>query len=88
MQAARKDPSAEHLHEWRKRVKDLWHVAPSLQPAAPKRMNRLSRRAHTLADRHARDDLVDHAKGRRLLGTHRLRRSRRCRRGARPARSS
>ena len=50
LRAARAEPTAEHLHDCRKRVKDLWHVAQILQPADPKRMKRLSRRAHKLAD--------------------------------------
>lgn len=50
LRAARTDPTAEHLHECRKRVKDLWHVAQLLHPADPKRMKRLARRAHDLAD--------------------------------------
>jgi CHAD domain-containing protein len=44
------DPSVENLHEYRKRVKDLWHAAQLLRPAHPKRMKRLSRRAHDVAD--------------------------------------
>lgn len=50
MRAARAQPTAENLHDCRKRVKDLWHVAQLLHPADPKRMKRLSRRAHELAD--------------------------------------
>ena len=50
LRTARAEPSAENLHDCRKRVKDLWHVAQLLQPAGPKRMKRLARRAHELAD--------------------------------------
>ncbi|MBA3746786.1 MAG: CHAD domain-containing protein, partial [Solirubrobacterales bacterium] len=50
MRTARADPNAENLHDCHKRVKDLWHVAQLLHPADPKRMKRLSRRAHELAD--------------------------------------
>lgn len=50
MRAARKDPSPENLHEWRKRVKDLWHASQIVRPAQPKRLKRVSRRAHKLAD--------------------------------------
>jgi CHAD domain-containing protein len=50
MRAARKDPSAENLHEWRKRVKDLWHATQIVRAAQPKRLKRVSRRAHKLAD--------------------------------------
>jgi CHAD domain-containing protein len=48
--AAKRDPSTEHLHELRKRAKDLWHAAQILCPADPKRMRKLSRGAHKLAD--------------------------------------
>ncbi|HEX8156001.1 MAG TPA: CHAD domain-containing protein [Solirubrobacteraceae bacterium] len=50
MRAARKDPTAENLHEWRKRVKDLWHATQIVRAAQPKRLKRVSRRAHKLAD--------------------------------------
>lgn len=49
MRAAKKDPTAEHLHDWRKRVKDLWHVAQIVEVAEPKRMARLADRAHKLS---------------------------------------
>jgi CHAD domain-containing protein len=44
------DPSPERLHEWRKRVKDLWHAAQILRPADPKRLRPLARDAHALSD--------------------------------------
>jgi CHAD domain-containing protein len=50
MRAARKDPSPENLHAWRKRVKDLWHATQIVREADPKRMKRLAKRAHALAD--------------------------------------
>ena len=50
MRRARKDPSSEHLHDWRKRVKDLSHVAQLLRPAAPKQMKKLAKRAHKVAN--------------------------------------
>jgi CHAD domain-containing protein len=50
MRAARKDPSAEALHEWRKRVKDLWHAYELLRPADPKPMKRRAKEAHRLSD--------------------------------------
>src|SRR5436190_8468820 len=50
MRAARKDPSPENLHEWRKRVKDLWHATQILRVAHPERMKRLGKRAHKLSD--------------------------------------
>ena len=48
--AAAKDPSTEHLHDLRKRTKDLWHAAQILRPAAPKRLKRLADDAHELSD--------------------------------------
>jgi CHAD domain-containing protein len=50
MRAARHDPSPENLHEWRKRVKDLWHATQIVREARPKQLKRLSKRAHALAD--------------------------------------
>ena len=50
LRAACADPSVENLHDYRKRVKDLWHAAQLLRPAHPKRMKRLARRAHEVAD--------------------------------------
>ena len=49
MKAARNDPSAEHLHEWRKRVKDLWHATEIVQCARPKQLERFAGRTHTLS---------------------------------------
>jgi CHAD domain-containing protein len=48
--AAAKDPSTEHLHDLRKRTKDLWHAAQILRPAARKRLKRLAKDAHELSD--------------------------------------
>ena len=50
MRAAQKDPSADNLHDWRKRVKDLWHATQIVREAKPKRLKRISRSAHALAD--------------------------------------
>jgi CHAD domain-containing protein len=50
MRAAAKQPTTENLHEARKRAKDLWHATQILRPAAPKKLKRLSKRAHRLAD--------------------------------------
>jgi CHAD domain-containing protein len=50
MRAARKDPSPANLHECRKRVKDLWHATQIVREAEPKRLKKLSRRAHDVAD--------------------------------------
>lgn len=47
---ARRQPTTENLHELRKRTKDTWHAAQILRCADPKRMKRLARRAHELAD--------------------------------------
>ncbi|MGO8904470.1 MAG: CHAD domain-containing protein [Solirubrobacteraceae bacterium] len=47
---ARKEPTDEHLHELRKRTKDLWHAAQILRPIAPKMMKTLADRAHRLSD--------------------------------------
>lgn len=48
--AAQDDPSAESLHELRKRAKDLWHAAQVLHPAAPEDMRKLASEAHELSD--------------------------------------
>lgn len=50
MQAVAEEQSTENLHEWRKRVKDLWHATQILRPASPKRMRKLSNRLHDLSD--------------------------------------
>jgi CHAD domain-containing protein len=51
LKIAHGDPSDEHLHELRKRVKDLWHASQLLRPAAPKRMKALAKGLHALSDR-------------------------------------
>ncbi len=48
--AARKRPTAENLHEWRKRVKDLWYSATILHSAWPAMMDELAAEAHVLSD--------------------------------------
>jgi CHAD domain-containing protein len=50
VRTAEREPTDENLHEARKRVKDLWHATQLLRPAAPKKLKRLSKRAHGLAD--------------------------------------
>jgi CHAD domain-containing protein len=50
MRRAQADPTNENLHEWRKRVKDLWHAEEILRPAAPKKMKKLAKQTHALAD--------------------------------------
>ncbi len=39
MKAARRDPSPDHLHEWRKRAKDHWYQARLLRPIWPRLMD-------------------------------------------------
>ena len=59
----------ENLHEWRKRVKDLWHATQIVRAAQPKRLKRVSKRAHALAD--VLGDANDLAHAARLRrGTH------------------
>ena len=48
--SARQEPSAENLHELRKRAKYLWYAAQIVRGAAPKKMKRIARRAHELSD--------------------------------------
>jgi CHAD domain-containing protein len=50
MRAATCEPTTANLHEARKRVKDLWHATQIVRPASPKKLKRLSKRAHHLAD--------------------------------------
>jgi CHAD domain-containing protein len=50
MRRAQADPTNENLHEWRKRVKDLWHAEQIMRPAAPKKMRKLAKRTHALSD--------------------------------------
>jgi CHAD domain-containing protein len=44
------DPSAENVHEWRKRVKDLWYHLRIVQDARPKKLKKIRDRAHDLSD--------------------------------------
>ena len=46
----RKRPTVDGLHEWRKRVTDLWYHASLLEAAWPKPMKALGREAHALSD--------------------------------------
>jgi CHAD domain-containing protein len=48
---ARKQPSAEHMHEWRKRVKDLWYHLLLLQDSWKPVLSALADEAHELSDR-------------------------------------
>jgi CHAD domain-containing protein len=49
--AAAEDPSSEHLHEWRKRVKDLWYQCSILERSWKPVMSALADEAHELSDR-------------------------------------
>ncbi len=51
MRTARGDPTAENLHEWRKRTKDLWYHLTLLEAAWPPVMGTLANEAHELSDR-------------------------------------
>jgi len=44
------DPTAENLHEWRKRAKDLWHQLQIVQNAWASALVEVADRAHELAD--------------------------------------
>jgi CHAD domain-containing protein len=48
--SARDEPSAEQLHEWRKRSKDLWYHHQLLQASWPEAMAPLADQAHELSD--------------------------------------
>lgn len=48
--AARAEPSSELLHEWRKRVKELWYHQTLLRCAWPPVMEAFGDEAHTLSD--------------------------------------
>jgi CHAD domain-containing protein len=47
--AVRSEASDEHLHELRKRTKDVWYAAQIARPLKPKRMRTLASRAHDLS---------------------------------------
>jgi CHAD domain-containing protein len=49
--AVQANPSVESLHEWRKRVKDLWYHHTLLRPLWPPVMQAVGDEAHELADR-------------------------------------
>jgi CHAD domain-containing protein len=49
--AARKQPSPEHMHEWRKRVKDLWYHLLLLGESWKPVLSALADEAHELSDR-------------------------------------
>jgi CHAD domain-containing protein len=59
LRAARDEPTAEALHEWRKRVKDLWYHHTLLRELWPPVMRAVGDDAHELSDRLGDDhDLV------------------------------
>lgn len=68
MRRAQADPNNENLHEWRKRVKDLWHAMQIMRPAAPKKMRKLAKRTHALSD--LLGDYHDLAELRHYVGQH------------------
>ena len=44
-------PTVENLHEWRKRVKDLWYHLRLISPAWPRVIEALAEEAHVLSER-------------------------------------
>jgi CHAD domain-containing protein len=46
----RRDPTPENIHEWRKRVKDLWYGMRLLRDSWPDVMSEMGDEAHELAD--------------------------------------
>jgi len=57
--AALEDPSPENLHQWRKRVKDLWYQVLLLRPVWPEQMCAMAGELKTLSERLGDDhDLV------------------------------
>ena len=68
LRTARKDPSAENLHELRKRVKDHWYALTILRDVWPPVMDSLAKAAHALSERlgedHDLEVLLDFAKKR------------------------
>ena len=50
MRAARQAPDARHMHEWRKRSKDLWYHLRLLKQTSPGIVGGAAKDAHRLAD--------------------------------------
>lgn len=50
-EAVRAEPTVERLHEWRKRVKELWYQHTLLRSLWPPVMEAMADQAHELADR-------------------------------------
>ena len=44
------DPSAENVHEWRKRAKDIWYQLRIVRRAWPALLGETAGQAHVLAD--------------------------------------
>jgi CHAD domain-containing protein len=70
MNKADRSRAMQDLHDWRKRVKDLWYELRILKPIEPKEMGRLAddtkRLAHLLGDDHDLAVLEEAAKSARL----------------------
>jgi CHAD domain-containing protein len=68
LRAVREDPSAEVVHEWRKRVKDLWYHLRLLRDLWPAAMTGAADEAHVLSDllgdHHDLTVLIDEARDR------------------------
>ncbi len=66
LRAVRDDPSAEAVHEWRKRVKDLWYHLRLLREIWPGAMKGAADEAHELSellgDHHDLSVLIDEAR--------------------------
>jgi CHAD domain-containing protein len=50
MAATREEPSGENVHEWRKRVKDLWYHLRVVRRSCPEALGPEADRAHELSD--------------------------------------
>ncbi len=50
MKRVRSDPSAENVHRWRKRAKDLWYQLRIVQEARPALLEETAGQVHELAD--------------------------------------
>ena len=66
---SQQDPNVENIHEWRKRVKDLWYHLRILQPVWPELLEETADQAHQLSDalgdHHDLAVLADDARDRR-----------------------